>query len=298
MNRRTLITLGVATVLSAGLLSAAAQPTATGIPPAPTQAEPGEFLPGVARPWREVIQAAPFDGSLMSVNVKEGDHVTEGDLVAVIDNRTALAAVAAAEAAAERTGATEHARVGLALAERHLERLRSSRSQGAASEAALDEAEAARDQAKATLQSATEQALQASRNLELERVRLQMHDIRAPFSGTVVRVHKQPGSTMTTAEPILQLIAIDRLRVDLHMPVRFYNTLVTGTSYVLRATEPINGPVIAELQAVEPVIDPATRTFRCTFIIDNEDGKMPAGITVFPELAEPGLTLMVSSAAD
>lgn len=289
MNARALILLSAAAIACTGM-SPVVQPEADSRSLARVLTQTTELLPGVARPWREVVQAAPFDGTLMSVSVREGDRVAKGQIVATIDNRTALAAVAAAEAAAQRTGELEHARAGLALAEKSLERLQASRDQGAASQAAIDEALAARDQAAATLVSATEQLTQAKRNLELERVRLELHNVRAPFSGTVVRVHKDPGSAMTTAEPIVHLLAIDRLRVDLHLPLRLYDTLTIGASYVLSASAPADGPVIATLQSIEPVIDPATRTFRCAFLIDNSERAMPAGVTIYPELTGDGMT--------
>ena len=49
------------------------------------------------------------------------------------------------------------------------------------------------------------------------------------------------------------------------------------------AGPPANGEVTAVLDTIDPVIDPASQTFRCVFTIDNREARMPAGFTVSME---------------
>ena len=123
---------------------------------------------------------------MVDVLVKRGDQVKKGQILAVMDNRVALAAVNMAEAAADRAAEIEHAKHALVLARSLFARQSSLQDSQAGAEFELEQARAQRDQAEATLASALEVKLQANRNLEFEQSRLEAHNIRAPFDGQVV----------------------------------------------------------------------------------------------------------------
>jgi multidrug efflux pump subunit AcrA (membrane-fusion protein) len=113
--------------------------------------------------------------------------------------------------------------------------------------------------------------------LELERARLESHNIRAPFRGEVLRLQVQPGTTLTRDDPLATLICVDELRVELYIPLALYGQLRVGEDYPIIAGEPVNRTVTARLEFVAPVIDSATGAFRTVFAVKNEDLKLPAG---------------------
>jgi hypothetical protein len=79
---------------------------------------------------------------------------------------------------------------------------------------------------------------------------------------------------------LLQIVNLRQLKVELHIPSQFFGRLVRGESYPLDAGTPVNRPIRGTLQARENMIDAATNTFRCIFLIDNDDESLPAGFVV------------------
>ena len=231
--------------------------------------------------------SAPLAGVLVDVRVKEGDEVEQGQVLAVIDDRVARAAVNAARAAADRSAEIEHARHGLKLAEslyaRHLELQKAD----AGVDFELEQARVERDQAQATLASAIEAQLQARRNLELEEARLESHSVRAPFSGRVLHIEASVGTSLTSSDELLSIACLDALEAELHLPLELFGTLEAGKSYRLLAAEPVDRHVRGRLVLVDAVIDAPSRSFRCVFEIDNANRALPGGIAVRFDLSHP-----------
>ena len=235
---------------------------------------------GIVRPRQRATMSAPLQGMLVEVLIEGGDRVEKGQILAVMDNRVAKAAVGAARAAAERTAEIEHAKHALALAESLLARHNALHDADAGAEFELEQARARRDQARATLASAMEVLLQAERRLELEETRLEIHNVRAPFDGRVMRVDATVGTTLSPADKLLSIVCLDTLEAELHLPLELFGRLHAGESYRLWAFAPVNGPVRARLASSPPMVDPASRSFRCVFTIDNQEQRLPTGFAV------------------
>ncbi len=235
---------------------------------------------GIARPSQRATMSAPLQGVLVQLHVNSGDIVKKGQILAVIDNRVALAAVEAAEAAAHRTAAIDHSRHALALAHSLLVRHLKLQESQAGSDFELEQVRAQRDQAKATLASAIEEQLQAKRNLALEKARLETHNLRALFDGKVIRIDATVGTTLTPTDQFITIVNRDWLEAEMFLPLELFGKLKEGSFYPLSAFAPINRAVQGQLVFASPAIDPATRTFRCQFKIDNRDRKLPTGFGV------------------
>ena len=246
--------------------------------------EPGEVLPGVARPIKDVWLSFPIDGTLVEIAVREGEVVSAGKLLARLDDALPKAAVAAAKAAATRTAGLATARLEAALARSFLSRIERSNALGATSDAALDEARSRFDKAKTLEKAESERLHQAELNREIEEIRLERHRMLAPFPATVVEVAVTSGQTLTPTTPTLHLIATDTLRVELHLPARLHGKLEIEGRFQLQAGDPINAPLTAILRNCDQLLDPRTGTFRCVFEIDNKDSRLPAGFTVTPSV--------------
>lgn len=249
-------------------------------------------LPGVAKPARSVIKASPMDAVLAEVRVEEGRRVSAGEVIAVMDDRVARASAEAARAEASRTARLERARAELGFAESNLERVRSAYDSGAATENDLDDASLRAATAAAAVRDAEEQTARAERELELALARVEDHAVRAPFAGTVTAVHAQAGATLQVGEEIATIVSLEELEASVHVPTGLWGRLAVGEVYELRAEEPVSGTVEGELVWIDPVIDPATRTFRCVLRIGNADGELPAGFAVTPVLRRGGLAVV------
>lgn len=133
---------------------------------------------------RQATVAAEVTGRLIEVRVEEGQKVSRGEVLAVLESTLAEAEVASAEARAAAADAD------LAEARRVLERTRPLAEQGFATNAALTDAEA------------RVAALLAQRNAlnsDAERAAAQLlrYEIRAPFDGVVVDKAAQPGEIIS-----------------------------------------------------------------------------------------------------
>lgn len=281
------------TLLLAALLAltpAHAQPGATRIT-APTDSA-GMLLHGVIAPRHQVMIAAPLDGTLLTINRDEGAFVRQGEILARLDDRVPRAAVAAARTNAERTSSFELAEIDLAAADNALKRIMSAVDTGASSIIDLEDARARADSARAALRSAEEEQSTARRNLELEEARLDQFTLRAPFDGVVVRHIASPGQMLSSSQEILLFVSLDELETELHMPLAWYNHLEPGDRVRFHAEAPVNNQLLGTVRTIEPMIDPATATFRTRFTIDTTTRHVPVGTRLRPLLDEAGLPIV------
>ncbi len=237
-------------------------------------------LHGMVSPRHQVTLAAPFEGVLMDVQVEEGQRVNKDQPLAIMDLRVAAAAVKVAKLQAEDTETIEHAKLSYMHANLQLNRVKEAYDGKAASQWELREAMLSRDQARVAYDLAVRKSSIDAAVLKLEREKLARHTVRAPFDGQVVRVLAQPGTSLTAADPILMLVALQTLEAQIQLPLKLYGKLSRGEVYLLDAQEPVSKPIEGTLKMIDPVIDPASRTFRCVFDIDNENDLLPAGFTL------------------
>jgi RND family efflux transporter MFP subunit len=247
-------------------------------------------LPGIVQPSSQVTMSAPVEGMLMEVRVREGQRVEQGDILAVLDNRVAQAAVNVARIAADQTGEIQQSREELNFSKIHFDRQLELKAATGGSGFELLEAETRYEKAKAALLSVEQNQRRAQGMLELELARLEAHNIRAPFSGEILRLQADPGATLTRDDDLLTIICVDELEVELYIPLAHYEQLQVGGDYPLVAGAPVNRTVTGRLKYVAPVIDSATRAVRAVFTLDNHDlnpnpnpnpnPKLPAGFSV------------------
>jgi len=224
--------------------------------------------------------ASPMEGMLMNLHVREGQVVRAGDVLATIDNRVDVAAVAVAQSAADCAANLRYAREELKLAESLLERLLALQSANAGSDYEVLEARTRVEKARATVAAEQEKQRQAQCHLELALARLESHNIRAPFDGQVIRIDAYVGSTLTRDDDLLTIIRLEKLEVELHLPLELYPRLEVDNSYTLIAGPPVNRKLNGRLTFIAPVVDSATQTFRGIFSVDNQDRSLPGGFAV------------------
>jgi RND family efflux transporter MFP subunit len=257
---------------------------------------PGEnlfinMLPAVAKPLEIAELSTPTDGALVTLNVREGDQVQQGSLLAVTDDRIAAASCRVAEAGASREASLAVAKAKQTLAEQYLARITQTFSEKAASGLELDEARSRVDEARAMLLEGYELKREARAKVDLEQARLDDHRLRAPFSGTVTRIKKHVGETLTRDDVLMTLVNLSRLRAELNVPLQYIDHYPSNSTARLIASLPHQPLLQATVVHVDPMIDAATNTFRIVVEIDNTDQALPAGFAI--RLIDP-----ISSPAD
>lgn len=161
-------------------------------------------------------------GTLTDLRVDHGDHVSAGQVLALIDNSeqqarmakakaqlvSAQAAVRVAEAAANKAEAVHRQRVQTNRRRQSLLE-RQSVSQEAADEAQANEAVASADLlvARSEIESARAKLDDARAQQETDRVVLSQHELKAPFDAIVVSRFKELGAVLAAGEALFTLVA-------------------------------------------------------------------------------------------
>lgn len=193
-------------------------------------AVPNEMeAPGTVRASRSAEIAARTMGTVTSVAVREGDHVTAGQLLAQLDDREMGARRAAARSAVrEAETAREEAAHALAaaeaqsvLAKKTYDRFVYLREQKSVSPQEFDEVEAKYRQAAAVLDQVKSRQKQVSALSERAQAEARAADavagytqVVAPFSGVVVRRTVDPGQMALPGQALFALE--DPAKYELH----------------------------------------------------------------------------------
>jgi len=221
-------------------------------------------LTGTLTAERSARLSPRVDGLVARLRVDAGDRVNAGAPLVELDATVA-------------THALERARAGTAEA-----RARSAEAQRLVTEARrlvaekhLPETELARREADAKLTAAALLASEAAEREQSELVR--RHVVPAPFAGVVARRLTDVGEWVSRGTPVVELVATDRVRLDLQAPQeRFAAILDNGTVRVFADSlhgESLPGRIVARV----PVSDPAARTFLVRVLVDAAAGRLLPG---------------------
>ncbi len=215
-NRAKAITLGVLVIVVAWFL----WPRGAEAPPPPTTAtvargdiEQVIAAAGTLEAGSLVDVGAQVSGQLMKLHVRLGDVVSEGDLLAEIDDfiaRTRLNSAEASLEALEASSSSQEASLALSRAElRRQERLMQAQ---ATTEVEYDRAVVSLAQAEASLARHLLQIEQAQASVEEARAMLDFTRITAPADGTVVSIIAQEGQTLNATQTAPVILRIGDLR--------------------------------------------------------------------------------------
>ncbi|HHF0237353.1 TPA: efflux RND transporter periplasmic adaptor subunit [Pseudomonas aeruginosa] len=223
---------------------------------------------GTVTPSTTVTVRAQVQGTLASINFREGQVVARGDLLATIDDRALRAQLETAE------GALLRDRAQLANARRDLDRTRALVDIGSASRQQLDTQETAVQQAEGIVKA----DLGSVGNL---RVQLSYTRITAPIDGVVGLRAVDPGNLVQPgdANGVATLASISPTTVKFALPVdqlsRVLNAQRHGAVRV-DALDRDGGNVLAEgtLEAVDNRVDAATGTVMLRARFDDSEHRL------------------------
>lgn len=163
---------------------------------------------------REAEARTRIPGTLARLDVREGDAVAEGQVIALVTDPKLALQLAALQARVEALAAQRR------QAQLELDRTRQLRVTGAATQARLDEAETALQVVEAqTAAARAEGAVITQQEREGE--------VLAPQVGRVLAVRGVPGSVVLAGEPVA-VIATDRYVLRLRLPERHARFLRAG----------------------------------------------------------------------
>ncbi len=219
------------------------------------------------RPDRDALLSAQVPGRLLRVDVREGDAVEAGQVVAEVESgplrdgvRQAQALLGAAEA--QRAAATaEVAR------EQHLfERGISARQTLEAAQATLGQAEGS--------------AALAVAQLDLARQSLARARIHAPIRGVVVRLFRREGEVVdgTPATPILEVADPSALELTASVPARDLLVIAPGQRAQVTLEPLPERPLSASVAAISPAVDATSGVGTVRLALEASGLRIPIGV--------------------
>jgi RND family efflux transporter MFP subunit len=224
-TRAPVLWVGACMLALAGVAVAAEVPTTVVQPRA---VGTSYALDGVIQAVKQSTIAAQASGRIATLQVKAGDKVRAGQILATIDDRDAIAAMQRSQAQISQA----EAEMGNAKAQ--LERTKDLQSKGFVSKAALDTATA---QFNVTV-SAREQAVAGSRQTALAQG---FTRVTAPFDGWILQTFAEAGDLALPGKPLLTVYAPQPLRAVVQVPTSRTQVVRSATQTLVQLGQAQDG---------------------------------------------------------
>ncbi|MFG1186809.1 efflux RND transporter periplasmic adaptor subunit [Xanthobacter aminoxidans] len=169
---------------------------------------------GTLKPSNLVAVGSQASGRILAINVKLGDKVKKGDLIAQIDSVTQENSLRTAEAALANTRAQKAEKEAtLVLNEQTLARQKTMVAQKAVSQADYEAADSAVKVTRAQLAALDAQIISAQVAVDTARANLGYTQITAPADGTVLALVAQQGQTLNATQTAPTVAILGQLDV-------------------------------------------------------------------------------------
>ncbi len=229
----------------------------------------------VLEPAQSVELRSTVNGRVTSIAELEGTIVADGDIVANIDASVQQARVELARISASATGTVVRAQNLLEQAQFRRDRLAAAQAKGAAQSWEVEMADQAVAVAEADLSVARDEQARRAAELALEQATLAEFAIRAPFDATVLDVAVDPGEIVDTATVLIEVGALNTLLATAFIPLEWAPSFETAAP--IKASYEDGNTAKAKVRAIDPRVDPASRTVRVIVEVDNTEGLLRPG---------------------
>ena len=255
-------------------------------------------------------------GTVRAVNVKEGDSVSQGDVLVVLDERQVEAGLQRTEAGLAESrkaltaaqSARDSAQAGAQLAETTFKRYQRLFEQESVTRQEFDEVQAKERQAKASLDQA--EAMVAAARSRVRQAQaavsgaaISRRDARvlAPYDGIVTARHVHVGDLASPGTPLVSLEKSGAFQADLVLPEHHLQSVRAGQTMpvTIPALDGTQGSVAVEgiVKNIVPTADQRSRSFTVKVILPSDD-RIRSGmfVRVSIPVGEGGMLLIPSSA--
>lgn len=206
---------------------------------------------GSLRSAESVVIGSEIAGRISKLSIEEGGRVAKGAVLVEVSPEIYQAELTQAEAR-------------LTLSRRNHDRALELQRQGAGTVRALDEAAAALRNDEAALQ--------------LARVRLDKTRITAPFDGVLGLRRVSVGAYVTPGDPIVNLEAIDPMKVDFRIPEIYLTSVHVGQQIDISVDALPGATFMGEVYAIDPQIDISGRSIVIRANVPNPEGRLRPGL--------------------
>jgi len=250
-------------------------------------------ISGNVKPAQLIRSGFKLAGVIENINVKEGDTVREGQVLASLETHDYQLGVDAAQAqydavqrqadSAIKSGVNQ-AEASLEFVKTQYERMKQLYEEGAIPKTTLEELETQLVVAENKYQEALDaysiseaQLKQASTGLEAAETKINDTVLKSPISGTVIKKLYEAGETVASGYPVVVLGRLDTLEVEIGVPDILIDTIEIGKNvdvFIYGLEKEIQG----KITNIDTTADLETRTFAVKVEIGNKDNKIRPGM--------------------
>jgi RND family efflux transporter MFP subunit len=248
------------------------------------------------RALQRSLLAAREEGWVTEVAHQEGERVEAGAVIARLHDARAQLDVHRAEAvlASAKARVAQH-QADAEKMNRDLNRIEELVSKGAGNERERDNARTDMNMTQARLDEALADQADAEAALGLAKQRLEDMTVKAPFAGVVVAKRTEVGQWLMRGDPIVEIVAMDRMVVRLDVPERYIDQL-RDTKRPVQVRVPALGTTFeAAVTSIVPDADRMSRLFPVRAEMDNPEHRLRPGLSVVGLVptgtTEPTLTI-------
>ena len=264
MKWRVLSALGMACLAGTSLVAAPAPPANPEGTPAKTEGANGVnfrtlaeplSVEGLIVPFRQIKMSSPVESTIRKIQVKEGDRVTSGQVLAIL-----------------------YSPLDMLDTERTAKILEKAEFQWRANERLSKDKIVSEDKALAA-KLEYDVAL-----IESQRARAMIEDktLRAPWDGQVIRVLKEEGEPVGRTQDIFQLLDYSQVYVQIYIDSRYLPQIHEGTvaeiKFAADGSRQSIKSVPAKVFFVDPVVDAGSGLFHVKYLIPNDDFTIKPGL--------------------
>lgn len=244
--------------------------------------------PGEAVTNRKITLKSEVEGFIKNLNVEEGQHVKEGDLLMEIDDRKFRLELESAQAnrlsklselllekqfegSESAIDQTEIDKIEKAKQE--YERIQEQYRKGLVSETEYEDSYRQYELAliesgekKDEIRSASKGLTQAEIAVKTAQMNLEKTKIRAPFSGIITDIQVSPQEHVTSGRDLFILVNISRIQVHAKVLESEIGKMKRGRDVILRFSAYPDKVFSGKVKSISPIVDPKDKT--CKVIID------------------------------
>ena len=258
-------------------------------------------IAGEFKPFQDVDVHAKVAGYIKKIYVDVGDHVKQGQTLAVLEVPELTAQLTGADAAVRRAqqeirreqGEVQRAESAHAAAHSMYARLKqaSEQQKGLVAQQEVDDAQAKDLEAEAQVSSAQAALSAAQQQLEMADANQKQYSalsnymrIVAPFTGVVTMRYADTGSLVaagtsssTQAIPVVRIAEVSKLRLVLPIPESIAAQIHLGDPVKVRV-QALNQDITGKVSRFADSLDMQTRTMETEIDFDNRDNKLISGM--------------------
>jgi RND family efflux transporter MFP subunit len=232
---------------AAGLRTTRAQTNVVSMEMVPSQLRERINLPGAVKPWIALKIVAEVQGKIVAKRVIEGQRVLKDAVLAEIDAR-------------DYRNAYDSAQASYSLAAAQQKRLQRLFKDNVSTQAQLDDIIATVKTSKAAMDNAA---------LNLERCK-----IRAPMDGIVDRLYIDVGQYLQSADPVAEILEIDRVKVVVGIPESDVADVRQLNHFTIRI-DALDGQTFeGSYHHLYKTADSFARLYNLEIAVDNADGRL------------------------